>query len=69
MSLCQCCNCQNVRAISRRATAAHCSMQAGAEERLDEAAPQQAARGSRLTPAVTLSALLAATVLCWLFLA
>jgi hypothetical protein len=43
-------------------------MQVSGEEELDEAAPQQAVRGSRLTPAVTLSALLAATVLCWLFL-
>lgn len=43
--------------------------QVSADEELDEAAPQQAVRGSRLTPAVTLSALLAATVLCWLFLA
>ena len=45
------------------------SLQIAGEEELDEAAPQQAVRGSRLTPAVTLSVLLAATVLCWLFLA
>ena len=43
-------------------------MQVSGEEEPDEAAPQQAARGSRLTPAVTLSALLAATVLGGLFL-
>lgn len=63
----QCCS-QN--SIVCKCAELSCTPQVGAEEEAEAtaAAPQQAPPGSRLAPAMTLSTLLIATLLCWLFL-